>query len=133
MDNLIVFVVMLFLCISASNRAMLYLIAGSCAVAELTYVARMDIALYYGVNAMISVAAAFVAVLYIKTVSANVLGAIMLIQGLLCLALVPNWSSTINSTLQFNLCQFNDILVFIFIALGITGSDNIINKKLNNS
>jgi hypothetical protein len=133
MENLIVFIVMIFLCISSSNRGLLYLIAGSCALAEVTYIAGIDIALYYGVNALISAATALIAALHIKSVSAYVLSVLMLAQGLLCLSLVPNWPSTVNSALQFNLYQFNDILGFILIALGITGSDNYINTKLNNS
>ena len=89
---------------------------------------NMDIALYYGVAAMLSVLTGVIALLVIKTTSARVLTVLMLMQALICLMLVPDWSFTTNESLQFKLSQFNDILVFILISLGMASSDRNVIK-----
>jgi Na+(H+)/acetate symporter ActP len=110
------------LCSIASDKRLLFLIAGSCGLLEVVYRANIDIALYYGVAAMISVMTAFIGLL-IKTTSGKVLAIFMLMQAAICLALIPHWHFTGNEFLQYKLEEFNVILVFILIALGITSSD----------
>lgn len=132
MENLIVIGAMLFLAIGAKDKRLLKLIGVSCAVLQMLYMANIDIALYYGVCAMVSVVTSFFAV-GVRSVSGGLLAAVMLMQAALCLFLIPDWAFTINELLQFKLTQFNDILIIILIALGITGSDNIINTQFNNS
>ena len=129
MENLIVIVAMLFLCISAKDKRLLKLIIASCSALQILYMVNIDIALYYGVCGMISVVTAFYAV-GVKSASGNVLAAVMLIQAMFCIFLIPDWSFTINELLQFKLSKFNDILVIILIAIGMCGSDNSISNYL---
>ena len=133
MQNLIVIIAMLILCRSAKDKRLLFLIAGSCAVFELMYYADMDIALYYGVCAMISQLTAVVAISVMKSTPSKVLAIFMTVQAVICLALIPDWSFTTNEWLQFKLNEFNAILVFILIAIGITASDNAIQRKRGNT
>ena len=130
MQNLIIILAMLYLCRSANDKRLLFLIAGSCAVLELVYRVNMDIALYYGVGAMVSIVTAVIAVTTIKSVSSKVLVIFLSMQTVICLCLVPDWSFTGNEWLQFKLNEFNAILVFILIGLGVTGSDNIFKRNL---
>ena len=129
MENLIVIVAMLFLCVSAKDKRLLKLIGVSCAALQILYMSNIDIALYYGACAMISAVTAFFAV-GIGSISGRLLALAMLVQSMLCLFLIPDWGLILNEALQFKLSQFNDILVIILIALGVTGSDNSINNCL---
>lgn len=122
MENITVITIMLALCFISKDKRLLFLIAGSSGVLELIYMANIDIALYYGVCGMISVMTAFIA-LMIKTTSGKVLAVFMLMQAVMCMALIPNWHFTGNEFLQYKLAEFNVILVFILIALGITSRD----------
>ena len=130
MQNLIIILAMLYLCRSAKDKRLLFLIAGSCAVLELVYRANMDIALYYGVGAMVSVVTAVIAITTIKSVSSKVLVIFLSMQTVICLCLVPDWSFAANEWLQFKLNEFNAILTLILIGLGVTGSDNIFKRNL---
>lgn len=123
MENIAVIIAMLLLCINASDKKLLLLIAGSCGLLELVYMADMDIALYYGVSSMISIVTALMSVTKIKYTSAKVLAVLMLAQAIICLCLIPDWSYTTNEELQFKLSQFNDMLIFILIGLGVVSSD----------
>jgi len=127
-ENLIVVLAMRLLMTKASDNRLIYLIAASCALFELMFHANIDIALYYAVNATISAAIAFISIKYIKTLSAKVFSVFMLMQGALCLALIPDWSYTVNELLQFNLTQYNDILILVLIALGVTSSAKFTNS-----
>ena len=133
MENITVIIVMLLLCLSAKDKSLLFLIAGSCGVFELVYMANMDIALYYGVCAMISMVAAVIAIYVIKSTTSKTLAIFLSMQAIIALCLIPDWSFTANELLQFKLSDFNGILVLILIALGITGSDNAIKRKFYNS
>ena len=127
--NLIVTITMLLLCLSVKDKSLLLLIALPCVAFELIYMANMDIALYYAVNAMVCMFTAVIAVSVIKSTSAKTLAIFLSAQSLLCLALVPDWGFSINEWLQFKLSDFNDILVIILIALGVAGSDNTIRRQ----
>ena len=115
---------------SAKDKRLLFLIAGSCAVLELVYRTNMDIALYYAVGAMVSIVTAVIAITAIKSVSSKVLVIFLSVQSVVCLCLVPDWPFTGNEWLQFKLSEFNAILTLILIGLGITGSDNILRRNL---
>ena len=129
MENLIVIVAMIFLCISAKDKSLLKLIGLSCAALQILYMSNIDIALYYGVCAMVSVVTALFAI-GVRSAPGNLLAVTMLVQAMFCLFLIPDWTFTINESLQFKLTEFNDILVIILIALGVTGSDNSISNYL---
>lgn len=129
MQNIIVIIAMLLLCIGAKDKRLLLLIAGSSGAFELLYLANMDIALYYGVCGMLSVITALIAIINIKTSSAMVLSVFMLIQSLMCLSLVPEWGAAVNESLQFKLMRYNDILVFILIGIGIASNDRCTNTR----
>lgn len=116
---------MLLLRLSAKDKRLLFLIACSCGVLELVYMANMDIALYYGVCAMVSMITAVVAISVIKSTTAKTLAIFLSMLSLLCLCLVPNWSFAVNEWLQFKLNDFNAILVFILISLGIASRGNV--------
>lgn len=123
MENLIVIIPMLYLLRSAKDKRLLFLIIGSCSLIQIVFMSNMDIALYYGVCAMISVFTALIALFKIKTTSSKVLAVFMMMQAGMCLLLILDWSFTSNELLQFKLSQFNVILVFILIALGIASND----------
>jgi len=73
---------------------------------------------------MISAFVGLIALRYIKTLSASLFSVFMLMQCVLCLLLVWDWSYSVNDFLQYNLTQYNDILITMLIVIGaVSGSD----------
>jgi len=126
MENAIIIISMLLLCIGAKDKRLQFVIAASCGLLELAYMAEMDIALYYGICAMISSIIAVIAIAKVKTDAARVLCVFMIMQAIICLCLVPDWSYYVNNWLQFKLNQFNDILIFVLIGLGASSNEKFI-------
>ena len=128
MENTIIIISMLLLCIGSKDKRLQFIIAASCGLFELAYMAEVDIALYYGICAMISSIAAALAVAKAKTDAAKVFCAFMIMQTIICLCLVPDWSYYVNNWLQFKLNQFNDILMFVLIGLGVSSNERFIER-----
>jgi len=122
MENVIVILAMYILCFKAKDRRLIYLIGGSCFILQWLYIVDMDIALYYGVSAMVSVVAGVIGITAIDNTSSKVFAIMMVAQSLMCLSLIPSWTYTTNELLQFKLHDFNAILVIILISLGVTSS-----------
>ena len=124
MENLLIVFAMRMLTVTAKDSRLLHLIAASCALFELMYYANIDISLYYSANAMISAFVGLIALRYIKTLSARLFSVFMLMQCVLCLLLVWDWSYSVNDFLQYNLTQYNDILIIMLIAIGAVSSSD---------
>ena len=123
MENLIVIVSMLFLCIiTKSGGIPLLIIAG--AVLALSADVVVDIALFYAVLSAGCMALAVMGLMQIKE-SRNcsfVYSMLMAAQSVICFALVPDWGVTGNTVLQYILNQFNDILWVILLITGLISS-----------
>jgi hypothetical protein len=124
---------MFLLCLNTSDKRLLYIIAGSSALFELVHVADVDIALYYATCSMISMVTAYTSVCVIKSTPSKVFAIFLSIQAMLCFCLVPDWPFLVNEWLQFKLSEFNDILIFILIALGVSTSDSAIKQWCDNT
>lgn len=123
MDNILISIAMLYVIATKEHSRIAAIILLSCLLSQLVYLIGIDIALYYGVTSVIGVATAWYA-LKLKSVSGYVLSCVMIMQSILTVSLVPDWSYSVNELLQFELKQFNATMIIILLTLGFTGSGN---------
>jgi uncharacterized membrane protein len=126
MENLIVIGAMLLLCIVTKNGGVpLLIVAG--AVLALSAESVVDIALFYAILSAGCMSLAVMGLMQIKE-SRNcsfVYSMLMVVQSVICFALVPDWGVTGNTVLQYILNQFNDILWVILLITGLISSGKL--------
>lgn len=132
MENFVVIFSLALISFCFGGNKVINLIIASCLASQVAYMVDMDIALYYSIQGLISIATAHIA-LRIWTFESNVVATLMLMQFLICFSLVPDWGYSINNVLQFKLQDFNDMMMIILIVIGAASSGEFNGRSDNNS
>lgn len=126
--NIMTAIIMITLSISSRDNKMMLLIAFGAFASILIWELITDIAAYYALNAVVAVLLSWYAAFKCKGMISDYYSFLMLINSMLCLLLIFDFTPQINTILQNFLELYGNMTYPLIIFIGIAASDNVFTR-----